>query len=108
MASSLFFVTHPEVVVAPTTPVTGWALSQAGRRRMLAFVSSGALAEAGSVKSRLVSATIYITDMAQKSAMNAVWLDWVDRANPPQRACIGASLEEGDMIEIVAVAATKE
>ena len=66
------------------------------------------LAEAGSDKSRLVSATIYITDMAQKSAMNAVWLDWVDRANPPQRACIGASLEEGDMIEIVAVAATKE
>ncbi len=65
------------------------------------------LAEAGSDKSRLVSATVYITDMALKPAMNAVWLDWVDQANPPQRACIGATLEDGDMIEIVAVAATK-
>ncbi|WP_428248835.1 RidA family protein [Ferrovibrio sp.] len=65
------------------------------------------LAEAGTGKSRLLSATVYLIDMAQKPAMNAVWLDWVDHANPPQRACIGASLEEGDMIEIVAVAATR-
>ncbi len=66
------------------------------------------LAEAGTDKSRLVSATVYITDMALKPQMNEVWLQWVDRNHEPQRACIGASLEEGDLIEIVAVAAVKD
>ncbi|WP_341910365.1 RidA family protein [Ferrovibrio terrae] len=66
------------------------------------------LAEAGTDKSRLLSCTVYITDMALKPQMNEVWDSWVDMRNPPQRACIGATLEEGDLIEIVAVAATKE
>lgn len=66
------------------------------------------LAEAGTDKSRLLSATVYITDMALKPQMNEVWDRWVDMGNPPQRACIGASLEEGDLIEIVAVATTKD
>ena len=66
------------------------------------------LAEAGSNKSRLLSCTVYITDMALKPQMNEAWDAWVDMKNPPQRACIGATLEEGDLIEIVAVASTKE
>jgi enamine deaminase RidA (YjgF/YER057c/UK114 family) len=66
------------------------------------------LALAGTDKSRLLSCTVYITDMALKPQMNEIWDGWVDTANPPQRACIGASLEEGDLIEIVAVASTKE
>ena len=63
------------------------------------------LAEAGTGKSKLLSATVYITDMARKPEMNEAWMAWVDQANPPQRACIGAALEGGDLIEIVAVAA---
>ena len=63
------------------------------------------LAEAGTNKSKLLSATVYITDMARKPEMNAAWLEWVDPANPPQRACIGVALDGDDLIEIVAVAA---
>lgn len=66
------------------------------------------LAVAGTDKSRLLSCTVYITDMALKPQMNEVWDQWVDMSNPPQRACIGAGLEDGDLIEIVAVASTKE
>jgi enamine deaminase RidA (YjgF/YER057c/UK114 family) len=66
------------------------------------------LAQAGTDKSRLLSCTVYITDMALKPQMNEVWDKWVDMSNPPQRACIGAALEEGDLIEIVAVASAKE
>lgn len=66
------------------------------------------LALAGTDKSRLLSCTVYITDMTLKPQMNEVWDGWVDMKNPPQRACIGASLEDGDLIEIVAVASTKE
>jgi enamine deaminase RidA (YjgF/YER057c/UK114 family) len=66
------------------------------------------LAMADSDKSRLLSCTVYITDMALKPQMNEIWDQWVDMKNPPQRACIGAALEEGDLIEIVAVATTKD
>ena len=63
------------------------------------------LAEAGTNKSKLLSATVYITDMKGKAEMNAAWMAWVDPANPPQRACIGATLDGDDLIEIVAMAA---
>jgi len=66
------------------------------------------LAAAGTDKSRLLSVTVYIADMALKPQMNEVWLGWVDPANPPQRACIGATLEGHHMLEIVAVAATRD
>ena len=63
------------------------------------------LAEAGSDKSRLLTVTVYIADMTRKAEMNRAWDAWVDPANPPQRACIGATLEADDLIELVAVAA---
>jgi enamine deaminase RidA (YjgF/YER057c/UK114 family) len=63
------------------------------------------LAECGTTKSRLLSATIYIADITAKPEMNRAWDEWVDRANPPQRACIGAALEGEDLVEIVAIAA---
>lgn len=63
------------------------------------------LADAGSSRSRILSATVYITDMAQRPEMNRAWDEWVDMANPPQRACIGASLEGDTLVEIVIVAA---
>ena len=66
------------------------------------------LAKAGTDKSRLLSVIVYITDMALKPQMNEIWDQWVDMKNPPQRACIGAALEEGDLIEIVATASTKD
>jgi len=63
------------------------------------------LAEIGLDKSRLLQVIVYITDMEQKPEMNRAWDEWVDRENAPQRACLGAGLEEGDLIEVVATAA---
>ena len=63
------------------------------------------LADAGTHKSRILSATVYITDMAQKPEMNRAWDEWVDKANPPQRACIGAVLEGDTLVEILVTAA---
>jgi enamine deaminase RidA (YjgF/YER057c/UK114 family) len=65
------------------------------------------LADAGSDKSRILSATVYITDMGNKAEMNRAWDEWVDRANPPQRACIGATLEGRDLVEIVITAVVR-
>src|SRR5262249_6239737 len=50
-------------------------------------------------------ATVFITDMSRKPEMNRAWDEWVDKANPPQRACIGVALEDKDLVEIRAIAA---
>ena len=63
------------------------------------------LAEAGSNKSRILRATVYITDMTRKPDMDRAWDEWVDRANPPQRACIGVTLADRDLVEILVTAA---
>lgn len=63
------------------------------------------LAEAGTGKSRILTATVYITDMAHKAEMDRAWGEWVDPANPPMRACVGVALEGRDLIEIVVTAA---
>jgi len=44
MPGTLFFITHPEVVVDGAVPVSVWGLSALGRRRAVAFAGSGLLA----------------------------------------------------------------
>ncbi|MFQ5566293.1 MAG: RidA family protein [Paracoccaceae bacterium] len=50
------------------------------------------LAEAGTDKSKLLSATIWITDMRDFAEMNEVWDAWVSPGNTPGRACVEARL----------------
>lgn len=64
------------------------------------------LARAGSDKSKILSATIWLADMASFGEMNAVWDAWVDPANPPARATGEAKLATPDYrVEIIVVAA---
>ena len=37
--------------------------------------------------------------------LSGAWDEWVDRANPPQRACIGVTLADRDLVEILVTAA---
>ncbi|HEX8168899.1 MAG TPA: RidA family protein [Beijerinckiaceae bacterium] len=73
-------------------------------RRALAAIDQ-ALAEAGTDKTRILTATVYIADMAQKPAMNQAWDEWVALADPPLRACLGVALEGQDLVEILVTAA---
>lgn len=66
----------------------------------------GYLAEAGTDKSKLLSATLWITDMANFAEMNAVWDAWVSPGNTPCRACVEAKLASDKYsVEIMVVAA---
>jgi enamine deaminase RidA (YjgF/YER057c/UK114 family) len=66
----------------------------------------GLLAKAGSDKSKLLTATIYITDMANFAEMNAVWDKWVSAGNTPARATVQAQLAAaGYKVEIMVAAA---
>ena len=64
------------------------------------------LAEAGSDKSKILSAQIFLPDMADFAAMNGVWERWVSPGNPPARATIEAKLANpAYKIEILVIAA---
>lgn len=64
------------------------------------------LAEAGSDKSRLLMVTLYLADMADYDAMNAVWDAWVPEGQAPARACLQAKLANPEYkLEIVLAAA---
>lgn len=66
------------------------------------------LAEVGSDKSRLLSAQIWLADMADFDAMNAVWEPWVDPANPPTRATGEVRLADRRLkVEVIITAAIK-
>ena len=74
-------------------------------RATLARISEN-LAEAGSDRTRLLSATVYLADIASKAEMDAVWCEWIgDAANWPQRACVQAALATGTLVEITVIAA---
>ena len=64
------------------------------------------LAKAGSDKSKLLSANIYITDMKTFQEMNAVWDGWVSAGNTPARATVEAKLAAPQYtVEIMVTAA---
>lgn len=66
----------------------------------------GYLKQAGTDKSKLLSANIWITDMANFAEMNAVWDAWVSPGNTPARATVEAGLATPDYkVEIMVVAA---
>ncbi|WP_188609413.1 RidA family protein [Chelatococcus reniformis] len=64
------------------------------------------LAAAGSDKTKLLSATIYLTDMATFGDMNKVWESWVVAGATPARATVAAGLAAPEYkVEIAVVAA---
>lgn len=64
------------------------------------------LAEAGTDKSKLLTATIWLSDVRYYDEMNSVWDKWVVPGNPPARACVESKLAAPKyMVEIRVVAA---
>lgn len=64
------------------------------------------LAKCGSSKSKVLSATIWVTDIRNRAPMNEVWTAWVDPKNMPARACVEAKLADpAALVEIMVVAA---
>ena len=64
------------------------------------------LAEAGTDKSKLLWAQLWVTDMRNFAAMNEVWDAWIDPANPPARAGLCSALAGPEfLVEIMVIAA---
>ena len=64
------------------------------------------LAKAGTDKSKILMAQIYLADLADFAGMNAVWDQWVVAGQTPPRATVQATLARPDWkLEIVVTAA---
>jgi enamine deaminase RidA (YjgF/YER057c/UK114 family) len=74
-------------------------------REILAAIDK-LLAEAGTDKTRILSATIYLADMATFAEMNAAWDAWVAPGAAPARATVEAKLAAPNYaVEIACIAA---
>jgi enamine deaminase RidA (YjgF/YER057c/UK114 family) len=64
-----------------------------------------ALKHFGSQKSKLVSATVYLADMATYDEMNAAWDAWVEKGTAPARATVQTKLARPQfLVEIAGIA----
>lgn len=64
------------------------------------------LAEAGTDKTRILKAQIWLADIADFAEMNAVWDEWVPQGNCPARATGEAKLATPDYkVEVIVTAA---
>ena len=87
-------------IAGTTAPDTSVGMKQQ-TEQVLARID-GYLSVGGTDKSKLLSATVYISDMSQKPAMNEAWNAWIDPANPPTRACVAVELgTPSTLVEIV-------
>jgi len=67
------------------------------------------LLEAGSDREHMLSATVYIRDMKDFAAMNAVWDAWAPEGHAPARACVEARMARAELlVEVSVVAAVKQ
>jgi enamine deaminase RidA (YjgF/YER057c/UK114 family) len=80
----------------------------AGQTRQVLAKIDSLLAEAGSSKTHIVSANIWLADASTFNEMNSVWDAWVP-ANPPARACVESKLAYPQYtVEIGVIAALSE
>ena len=100
------------VVHGDTVYLAGIVASNAGGQSVtkqtqdVLSIIDGHLKKAGSDKSKLLTATIYLTDMKTFAEMNAVWDGWVSAGNTPARATVEAKLAAAPYnVEIMVTAA---
>ena len=65
------------------------------------------LAAAGTDKTQLLSAQLWIKSMDDFAAMNEVWNDWLAEDAKPARACVEATMAHPDILFEVMVTAAK-
>jgi enamine deaminase RidA (YjgF/YER057c/UK114 family) len=79
---------------------------KAQTRQVLARIDA-LLARAGTHKSKMLTAQVWLTDMDLFASHNDAWNEWVDPKNPPVRACLLSPQlwRPGLLVEIMATAA---
>ena len=98
-------VEHNGIVFVGGTTCDDESLDMAGQTEEILAKIESYLAQAGSDKTKLLSVTIFITEMNLKPEMDAVWKKWLAPETFPVRATVGVADLGGDTkIEVVVTA----
>ncbi len=66
------------------------------------------LAEAGSDKTRILSAQVWLASIGHFAQMNEIWDAWIPQGHAPARACIEARLATPDLLVEIGIIAARE
>jgi len=99
-------VVHGNTVYLQGLTADDESLDVKGQTRQILAKIDALLAQAGTDKSKLLCANIWLTDIGTWSQMNEVWDAWVSPGNAPARATVEAKLARpGWKVEIMVQAA---
>jgi enamine deaminase RidA (YjgF/YER057c/UK114 family) len=99
-------VVHGNTVYLAGIIADDWNTDVAGQTQQILAKIDGLLAEAGTDKSKLLSANVWLSDISTFDQMNGVWDKWVIPGSPPVRACVESRLAFPQLkVEIMVVAA---
>jgi enamine deaminase RidA (YjgF/YER057c/UK114 family) len=100
-------VVHGDTVYLAGTVAEKAAGKSVGEQtREILEIIDGILAKAGTDKTKILSASIWLTDIKTFAEMNAVWDAWVSPGNTPARATVEAKLAAAPIhVEIACIAA---
>ena len=91
--------------IVTTAGITGAGTDTTAQTRDILAQIDELLAEAGTSKAKLISASIWLRDIAHFSQMNDVWDQWVDKDNLPVRATVEARLAAPELLVEIQVSA---
>ena len=91
--------------VVTTAGVTGDGADAASQTRDILAQIDGLLAEVGTSKANLISASIWLRDVADVDQMNSIWDQWVDKDNLPVRATVESRLVAPELLVEIQVSA---
>ena len=99
-------VIHGDTVYLAGQVASDNSADVAGQTRQILDRIDALLAEAGSDKTKVLMATIWLSDISTFNEMNAVWDAWVPEGAAPARACVESALATPDYtVEIRVIAA---
>jgi enamine deaminase RidA (YjgF/YER057c/UK114 family) len=99
-------VIHGDTVYLAGQVADNTAQDVTGQTRQILAAIDRLLAQSGTEKARILSATIYLADIATFAQMNAAWDAWVPAGHTPARATVEAKLAAPEYkVEIQVVAA---
>jgi enamine deaminase RidA (YjgF/YER057c/UK114 family) len=75
-------------------------------KKVLDFIDA-LLEKAGTHKSKLLTADVWLADMKDFEDHNSVWNEWVDRQNPPVRFCVQSPLWRPNILVEIKVTAAQ-
>ena len=100
-------VVHGDTVYLSGQVASNRSFDTAGQTREILAKVDGLLAEAGTDKTHVLTAMVYLADMNTFNEMNSVWETWIAPGCAPARATIGAAplASSAYRVEIVVTAA---